>query len=102
MVCSALGDAGSAIARRSRCGAETAFGAGDELQRESFDPVVSKDSLGPLGSPIGENNGKSEGVYPSAALAANASTSDRALLTGTGSRCYWHDASPANARSIRR
>ncbi len=29
-----------------------------------FDPVVSKDSLGLLGKPIGENNGESQGVYP--------------------------------------
>jgi hypothetical protein len=73
-----------------------------------LDPVVSKDSLGPLGSPIGENNGESKGVYPLTAhpgwllkvfkphlitdadmtridqlvaLAANASASDRMLLS---------------------
>ena len=72
-----------------------------------FDPVVSESSLGPLGSPIGKNNGESEGVYPLiehcgwllkvfkshlitdadmtridqlVALAANASASDRVLL----------------------
>lgn len=73
-----------------------------------FDPVVSKNSLGELGSPIGENNGESEGVYPLSAhpgwllkifksrlitdadmtridqliaLAATASPSDRILLS---------------------
>ncbi|MGB6162735.1 MAG: hypothetical protein WCF33_19975 [Pseudonocardiaceae bacterium] len=72
-----------------------------------FDPVVSEKSLGPLGSPISNNNGESEGVYPLiehcgwllkvfkshlitdadmtridqlVALAANASASDRVLL----------------------
>ncbi len=72
-----------------------------------FHPVVSKDSLGPLGGPIGENNGESTGVYPLTVhpgwllkvfksdlitdadmpridrlvtLAANASVSDRTLL----------------------
>jgi hypothetical protein len=72
-----------------------------------FDPVVSETSLGPLGSPIGENNGESKGVYPLTArpgwllkvfkphlitdadltridqlvaLARNASASDRILL----------------------
>jgi hypothetical protein len=78
-----------------------------------FDPVVSKDSLGLLSSPIGENNGESEGVYPLSAhpgwllkvfkshlvndadatridqlveLAANSSASDRTLLS---SHCSW-------------
>ncbi len=72
-----------------------------------FDPVVSENSLGPLGNPIGKDDGESEGVYPLiehcgwllkvfkshlitdadrtridqlVALAVNASASDRVLL----------------------
>lgn len=83
------------------------------LNGAPFDPVVSKDLLGEFGSPIGENNGESEGVYPLAehpgwllkvfkahlisdadtaridqlvALAATASASDRELL---GSHSSW-------------
>lgn len=86
-----------------------------------FDPVVSKDSLGRLGSPIGENNGESEGVYPLIAhpgwllkvfkshlitdadmtridqlitLASNASPQDRTLLS---SRTAWPAARVTSA-----